>query len=181
MPDNKEAARGIMQEAAKQIFKFSEDLIKFSIKFSGPPPIRWVEYERLSEKLRGNISNALEKTHEMAGKLEADLNIENALTAFRVGREAYCLLFLGRMGYPKTAYKEMVEGLLVDIKKIRYYTTELAEKIENEGDKRLLYDLDKKEELWVSVLQALSDNNMDKVQELLFTELQRLSPEDNVE
>lgn len=169
--DEEEAKKAIWQAGIT-----SNQLYKLGKRFPRSP-IEWFKSEVVSDQLLTDLDNALSKSTKLTSKLENDPNRDAAIAACRANRKAILLLFLARLGYDN---KEKIECFLSDVERARDCTLLLAERtVKNKRDQKFLYDTARSEERRVKILEAMLDNDMDRVCELLREAIEKAFEKEN--
>lgn len=161
--NNKEAKEAIYQAglASNQFYKLSKRFPQ--------SPIAWFEYEELPDELTRDLDNAFDASGEIVDKLANEKTVEVAIVTCRdtcrKSREAILLLLLARLGYEN---KEKISRFRSDVKRAHDCTLLLAKRMEEDKTRqKLLYEAARDETRQIKILEAVLDNDMDRVCELL--------------
>lgn len=172
-PTDKEQAREAIWRAGKELNEFYKDSEKLSAK-----KIIWFKYERIPEELVRDLDKALAESETRVKELEENLTVENALAACQANRRTMLLLFLARMGYGS---QEKINQFLSITEKTLDCKSKLAEKIEDPEVKQTVLTWRDGEERRVDILNAMLDNDMEKVRNLLKEAIEKAFADKHIE
>ncbi len=157
--DNEEAKNAIFQ-AGVVSNKFID-----SIESRFPKsPYEWLKSEKIPNALLDTLEESMHESNKLVHKFVKNRTIHNAVTACNANRKTILYLGLARLGYN---HKENIDQYLCDVKMSHSHFLELSLMDENNKYKNFLLQWADSERRRINILNAMLDNDMNKVSKLL--------------
>lgn len=160
---NEEEAR----EAIWQAGVASDQLYTLGKRFPRSP-IGWFDSEDVPDRWLEELDSALAESSELVDGLEKEQTPDSAKAACVANRKTMLLLFpAARLGSDREEIEKKVKDFLSIVGRAQGYTTNVASKERIVETKEQILKWARNEERRVNILNAMLDNDMDKVCNLL--------------
>lgn len=158
-PVDDERVREVNCVAGKQINGLCERAEELSRR-----PIIWFTSKYTPDEMLRDTDNMLPKSQELVGTFEKELLVENAPEACEDNRRTMLLLFMARLSYNINSQKRFLDSFRRIVETYVKRKEELTRKFgEGSAQKELLMIFGGSEERRLTILEAMSANDMDQV------------------